>query len=163
MVDSAQVVGAHRLDHERRQSVFYRIGVQSRRRRPDGRCEVLAKRLVIGAVLPAAVILGGCSGGTSSSSSGGTSPTPSPTPSAAASVGVGGTSIGSPTTKVAVSDYSFSYHGSGVNPTVAVKIGDVVEWDWLADDKDPHNVTLSTPPALIDYLDPKASSPTQLT
>lgn len=124
---------------------------------------MLAKRLVIGAVLPAAVILGGCSSGTSSSSSAGTSPTPSPTPSAAASVGVGGTSIGSPTTKVAVSDTSFSYKGSGVNPTVAVKIGDVVEWDWLADDKDPHNVTLSTPPALIDYLDPRASSPTQLT
>jgi plastocyanin len=132
--------------------VFYGIGRLSR----EG--EVFAERLMIGAALPAAIILGGCSGGTSSSSSSGTSPTPS----AAASVGVGGTSVGSPTTTVEVRDGSFFYHGSGVNPTVAVKLGDIVEWDWIAGTTDPHNVTLATPPALINYLDPNASSPRQL-
>jgi plastocyanin len=133
-------------------------GLPLPQRRRIGGCEVFAKRLVVGAALPAAVILGGCSGGTSSSSSGSTSPTPS----AAVSLGVGGTSVGSPATKVDVRDESFFYRGSGINPTVAVKVGDIVEWDWVATDRDVHNVTLSTPPTLIDYLDPKASSPTQL-
>lgn len=75
------------------------------------------------------------------------------------SIGVGGTAVGTATAKVEVRDGAFFFKGNGVNPKVAAKVGEIIEWDWLAEDTDTHNVLFATPPALIDNLDPNASSP----
>ena len=120
---------------------------------PEGR------RAALYVLLPLlAMALGGCSGGTSATSS----PRPSPSPSALLSIGTGGTGLGSPVAKVEVRDGAFFYQGQGVSPAVNVKVGDIVEWDWRSDATEPHNVTFATPPALIDNVDPQASSPHQL-
>ncbi len=116
---------------------------------------IRAIALLVGTSLAAS----GCGSSSTSSSSRNAGSSPSP----AVSIGVGGTAVGTAVAKVEVRDGAFFYKGSGVNPKVGAKVGEVIEWDWLAGDTEPHNVTFASLPALIDNLDPNASSPTQLT
>jgi plastocyanin len=108
-------------------------------------------------VLPLA-FLGGCTAVSS-----GAVARPSPSPSISLRIGTGGVAVGPSVAKVEVRDGGFFYQGSGIRPVVNVKVGEIVEWDWLADTAFPHNVTFSSPPLHLDNLDPKASSPHQVT
>ena len=74
-----------------------------------------------------AIVLAGCGTGTVVAP---TQSGPSVTASAAIRIGDGGTALGTPVAKVEVRDGSFDYQGNGVSPTVTVKVGDVVEWDF---------------------------------
>ena len=101
--------------------------------------------------------------GCSSSSAATSSPTPSPSPAPIVHIGEGATHLGTAAAQVKVEDGSFVYKGSGVNPEVDVKVGDIVEWAWMEQDPTTvHNVTFATLPALLDNLDPQASSPRQV-
>ena len=108
-----------------------------------------------------AVVIAGC--GSSSGTSGGAAASPSPSASPSVRIGDGATKLGTAAAQVKVLDGSFVYKGSGVNPEVDVKVGDIVEWAWMTQDPTiVHNVTFATPPLLIDQLDAKASSPRQV-